>query len=160
VTSSLTAKRGERKEKAAKNLKNKKAKKTYKKAGNKSHRGSSQNPHEIDGGNDDSWQVLMLDIRRGEVKLQQDKLNSQKQQHTMEVQLQQDKWMTEKQQHNLQYKFDLMVKYKKLQEQGFDNHQIVKMIPDMRTILDRANMLVHVQLDQASQEERADQDNN
>jgi hypothetical protein len=104
----------------------------------------------------------MLDVRRGEVGLQQEKWNSQKQQHTMEVQLQQEKWMTQKQQHNLEYKFDLMVKYKKLQEQGFNNHQIVKMIPDMRPILDTANTLVHVQLDQALsqlEEEGADQDN-
>jgi hypothetical protein len=141
-------------------LKNKIAKKKNKKAENKSHRGSSQNHHEIDGGNDNSWQVLILDIRCGEVELQQEKWNSQKQQHTMEVQLQQEKWTTEKQQHNLQYKFDLMVKYKKLQEQGFNNHQIVKMIPDMRPILDTVNMPIHVQLDQASQEEGADQDNN
>jgi hypothetical protein len=53
-----------------------------------------------------------------------------------------------------------MVKYKKLQKEGFDNHQIVKMIPDMRPIIDTANMPVHVQLDQASQEEGVDQDNN
>jgi hypothetical protein len=67
---------------------------------------------------------------------------------------------TREMEHNLKYKFDLMVKYKKLQEQGFNNHQIVKMIPDMRPILDTVNMLVHVQLDKASQEEGANQDNN
>jgi hypothetical protein len=68
---------------------------------------------------------------------------------------------TREMEHNLKYKFDLMVKYKKLQEQGFDNHHIVKMIPlDKRPILDMANIPVHVQLDQASQEEGADQDNN
>jgi hypothetical protein len=67
---------------------------------------------------------------------------------------------TREMEHNLKYKFDLMVKYKKLQEQGFNNHQIVKMILDMRPILDTVNMLVHVQLDKASQEEGANQDNN
>jgi hypothetical protein len=41
------------------------------------------------------------------------------------------KWTAEKQQQSLQYKFDLMVKYKQLQEQGFDNHQIVNMILGM-----------------------------
>jgi hypothetical protein len=48
-----------------------------------------------------------------------------------------------------------MVKYKKLKAEGFDNHQIVKMIPDMRPIIDSANMPVHLQLspEQLSQEE-------
>jgi hypothetical protein len=44
------------------------------------------------------------------------------------------------------YKFDLMGKYKILQEQGFDNHQIVKMIPDMRPIINVMNMPIHLQL--------------
>jgi hypothetical protein len=35
-------------------------------------------------------------------------------QHTVEVQLQQEKWTTQKQQQNHDYKFELMVKYKKL----------------------------------------------
>jgi hypothetical protein len=52
----------------------------------------------------------------------------------------------QQQQKDLDYKFDLMGKYKNLQEQGFDNHQIVGMIPAMRTILDATNMPVHLQL--------------
>jgi hypothetical protein len=43
----------------------------------------------------------------------------------------QEKWKTLKQQETIQYNFDLMVKYKQLQDQGFDNYQILKMIPDM-----------------------------
>jgi hypothetical protein len=85
---------GKRKDKTAKNSRNKKTKKKQK-AGNKSHRGSPHNPHKIDAGKDNSWQVSMLDIRHGEAKLQQEKWLSQKQQHTMEVQLQQEKWRTE-----------------------------------------------------------------
>jgi hypothetical protein len=167
VTSSLTTDTvpvggKKRKEKTAakdSNSKKKKARKTNKKAGYKSSPGSYVNPHEIDGGDDDSWQVSMLDIRRGEVELQKEKWNSQKEQHTMDVQLQQEKWAAQKQQQNLEYKFDLMVKYKKLQEQGFDNHQIVGLIPDMRPILDTANMPVHVQLEQEgpSQQDGADE---
>jgi hypothetical protein len=119
------------------------------------------NPHNIDG-NDNSWQVLMLNIRCGEVELQQEKWNSQKQQHTIKVQLQKEKLTTQKQQQKLKYKFDLMVKYKKLLEQGFDNHQIIIIIPDMCPILDIANMPVHVQLDQGLRqlkEEGVDQEN-
>ena len=133
----------------SKTAKSKKAKK--KRTSNKSSRGSSAvNSHEIDG-DDDSWQVSMLDLKRGEVDLEQEKWNSQKQQHTLEIQLQQEKWKTAKQQQMLEYKFDLMVKYKKLKVEGFDNHQIVKMIPDMRPIIDLANMPVHLQLSQGEQ---------
>jgi hypothetical protein len=124
-------------------------------ASNKSSRGSSAaNPHKIDG-DDDSWQVSMLDINWGEVYLEQEKWDSQKRQHTLEIQLQQEKWKTAKQQQMLEYKFDLMVKYKKLKAEGFHNHQIVKMIPDMRPIIDSANMPGHLQLspEQLSQEE-------
>jgi hypothetical protein len=64
----------------------------------------------------------------------------------MELQLQKEKWRSESKQQNLECKFDLMVKYKKLTEQGFDNHQIVKMIPDMQPIIDTANTPVHLQL--------------
>jgi hypothetical protein len=157
VNSSLTSETeteggGKRKEKTAKTSRSNKAQKISRRAGKKS-RGSPNNPHNIDAGEDDSWQVSMLDIRRGEAELQQEKWLSQKQQHTMEVQLQQEKWTTQKQQQdlsqqqqNLEYKFDLMVKYKKLQKEGFDNHQIVKMIPDMRPIIDTANMPNHVHL--------------
>jgi hypothetical protein len=102
-------------------------------------------PPQIDV-DDDSCQVSMLDIRHGEVDLQQEKWSSQKEQKSMELQLQQEKWKSESKQQNLEYKFDLMVKYRKLQEQDFDNHQIVKMIPDMRPIIDMANMPVHLQL--------------
>jgi hypothetical protein len=52
--------------------------------------------------------------------------------------------MTHKQQGKLECKFDLIVKYKKLQEQEFDNHQIVQMIPAMCPILDTTNMPVHM----------------
>jgi hypothetical protein len=102
------------------------------------------NPHKIDVDND-SWQVSMLDIRRGELGFQQDKWSSQKEHKLMELQLQQEKWKAESKQQNLEYKFNLMVKYKKLQEQGFDNH-IVKMIPDMRPIIDTANIFINLQL--------------
>jgi RecJ-like exonuclease len=47
-------------------------KKMNTKAGNKKYRGSSMNPHEIDG-NSNSWQVLILDIRHDEVELQLEK---------------------------------------------------------------------------------------
>jgi hypothetical protein len=33
-----------------------------------------------------------------------------------------------------------------MQEKGFENHQIVKRIPDMRPIIDTTNMPVHLQL--------------
>ena len=85
------------------------------------------------------------------VNLKQEKWDLQKRQHTLEIQLQQEKWKTVKQQQMLEYKFDLMVKYKKLKAEGFDNHQIVKMIPDMRPIIDSANMPVHLQLSQGEQ---------
>jgi hypothetical protein len=100
----------------------------------------------------------MLDIRRSEVEFEQGKWDTQQRQHTREVQLQQEKWESQKQQQNLEYKFDLMVKYKKLQEQGFDNHQIVKMIPDMRPIIDASNMPLHLQLTQGSQAQQASQE--
>jgi hypothetical protein len=111
-----------------------KKKKANKKAKNNkpqtSTKGSLASPHDIDV-NDNSWQVSMLDIRRGEVNLQVEKWLPQKEQKLMELQLQQEKWKSESKQQNMGYKFDLMVKYKKLTDQGFDNHQIVKMIPDM-----------------------------
>jgi hypothetical protein len=68
-----------------------------------------------------------------------------------ESQLAQERWKALKQQQTLQYKFDLMVKYKQLQDQGFDNHQILHMIPDMRPIIEMSNMPVHVQLSLADQ---------
>ena len=46
----------------------------------------------------------------------------------------------------LDYKLDLMVKYKKLVDERFDNHQIVKLIPDMKSIVDSANIPAHMQL--------------
>jgi hypothetical protein len=153
LTSETEAAVATKKRKASSNKKSKtaKSKKAKKRTSNKSSRGSSAvNPHEIDG-DDDSWQVSMLDLKRGEVDLEQEKWNSQKRQHTLEIQLQQEKWKTAKQQQTLEYKFDLMVKYKKLKVEGFDNHQIVKMIPDMRPIIDSANMPVHLQLSQGEQ---------
>jgi hypothetical protein len=140
--------------------KSKKAKRTKTRMGdsNKSSRGSSAvNPHEIDG-DDDSWQVSMLSIKRGEVNLEQEKWDSQKRQHTLEIELQQEKWKTAKQQQTLEYKFDLMVKYKKLKAEGFDNHQIVKMIPDMRPIIDSANMPAHLQLSPEEQPTQQEED--
>jgi hypothetical protein len=41
-----------------------------------------------------------------------------------------------------------MVKYKELQKGGFDNHQILEMIPHMCPIIDTSNMPIHVQLSQ------------
>jgi hypothetical protein len=55
------------------------------------------NPHKING-DDDSWQVSLLDIKRGRVELEQEKVDSQKQQHTLEIRLQQEKWKMQKQQ--------------------------------------------------------------
>ena len=52
----------------------------------------------------------------------------------------------EKKKKKLDYKLDLMVKYKKLVDERFDNHQIVKLIPDMKSIVDSANMAAHLQL--------------
>jgi hypothetical protein len=130
----------------------KKAKKTSRAA---SKSGSRVNPHEIDC-DDSSWQVSMLDFKRDEVELEKEKWDSQKQQHTLEIALQQEKWQSEKKQQNLEYKFDLMVKYKKLQEQGFDNHQIVKMIPDMRPIIDTKNMPINLQLSPNDGEDEED----
>jgi hypothetical protein len=146
-----------RKSKNNKKAANKKAKNNKPKPKPQTIKGSRTSPHEIDDVDDNSWQVSMLDIRRGEVDLQVEKWSSQKEQKSMELQLQQEKWRSESKQQNLEYKFDLMVKYKKLTEQGFDNHQIVKMIPDMRPIIDSANMPVHLQLsqgEQLSQEEK------
>jgi hypothetical protein len=144
ITTETTKK--DKRKKAGNNNKNKNKKKTAKK-NKKNARGSSRgNPHEIDGDDDSSWQTSMLDIKRGKVKLEQEKWDSQKQQHTLEIQLQQEKWKIAKQQQTLEYKFDLMVKYKKLQKEGFDNHQIVKMIPDMRPIIDTTNMPINLQL--------------
>jgi hypothetical protein len=107
------------------------------------------NPHEID------WQVSMFDIRCGEIEVEQGKWDSQKQQQTLEIQIQQEKGKTQKQQQtHEEYKFDLMVKYKKLQEQGFDNHQIVKMMTEMRSIIDNmASMPIHLQLSPVDDEE-------
>jgi hypothetical protein len=86
-------------------------------------------------------------VKRGKVELEQEKWDSQKQQDTLEIQLRKEQRKTQKQQQNLEYKFDLMARYKKLQEKGFNNHQIVKMIPDyMRPIIDTTNMPVHLQL--------------
>jgi hypothetical protein len=48
------------------------------------------NPHKSDG-DDGSWQVSMLDIKCGKVELDQEKWDSQKQQHTLEIQIQQEK---------------------------------------------------------------------
>ncbi len=124
----------------------KKAKNNKPKPKPRSTKGSRTSPHEIDDVDDNSWQVSMLDIRHGKVDLEVEEWSSQKEQKSMELQLQQEKWRSESKQQNLEYKFDLMVKYKKLTEQGFDNHQIVKMIPDMRPIIDSANMPVHLQL--------------
>jgi hypothetical protein len=63
------------------------------------------------------------------------------------VELKKNMKQQQQQQKDLDYKkFDLMGKYKNLQEQGFDNHQIVGMIPAMRPILDSTNMPVHLQL--------------
>jgi hypothetical protein len=45
-----------------------------------------------------------------------------------------------------------MVKYKKLQELGFDNHPIVSMIPAMRPILDNTNMPIYLQLSPVNDE--------
>jgi hypothetical protein len=89
--------------------KNKKARKAPRKKNKR--KGMARSPHAIDV-DDDSWQVSMLDIRRGEVDLQHEKWSSQKQQQSMELQLQQEKWKSESKQQNLEYKFDLMVKYK------------------------------------------------
>jgi hypothetical protein len=111
--------------------------------------------HENDDVDGNSWQVLMLDIRHQEVDFQQEKWLSQKEQKLMELQLQQEKWRSESKQHNLDYKFHLMVKYKKLQEEGFDNHQIVKMVPDMRPNIDTLNMPVHLQLSTPPEEHEA-----
>ena len=54
---------------------------------------------------------------------------------------------------DLQYNFERMEKYQKLQNLGFDNHQILEMIPDMRPIIDKANMPVHLQLREADKSE-------
>jgi hypothetical protein len=124
----------------------KKAKNNKPKPKPQTAKGSRASPHEIDDGDDNSWQVSMLDIRHGEVDLEVEEWSSQKEQKSMELQLQQEKWRSESKQQNLEYKFDLMVKYKELTEQGFDNHQIVKMIPDMQPIIDMANMPVYLQL--------------
>jgi hypothetical protein len=133
-------------EKRKNKARNKKAKAPTRK--NNKRKGTAMSPHAIDV-DDDSWQVSMLDIRRGEVDLQHEKWSSQKQQQSMELELQQEKWKSESKQQNLEYKFDLMVKYKKLQAEGFDNHQIVQMIPDMRPIMDKSNMPVSLQLTQS-----------
>jgi hypothetical protein len=128
------------------NKKAKKAKKTNGAASLASHFAKKQGSGVDVVHDNNSWQVSMLDIWRGEVELAQVKWDSQEKQQSRESALSHKKWAAEKQQQNLQYKFDLMVKYKQLQEQGFDNHQIVNMIPDMQPILDKVNMPVHVQL--------------
>jgi hypothetical protein len=124
-------------------------------------KGTSSSINEIDM-DDDSWQVSMLDIKCGEVDLEQEKWSSQKEleqakwssqkeQQAMELQLQREKWKSASKQQNLEYQFDLMVKYKELQKKGFDNNQIVAMIPDMLPIMDKSNMPVHKQMSEPSQ---------
>jgi hypothetical protein len=54
--------------------------------GKRSNSRGTINPYGDDG-DDDSWQVSMLDIKHGEVKLKQEKCR--KQQQTLEIQLQQ-----------------------------------------------------------------------
>ena len=144
----------------SKNRKAVKQKAKKKKPKPRTIKGSHASPHEIDDVDDNSWQVSMLDIRRGEADLQVEKWSSQKEQKTMELELQQEKWRSESKQQNLEYKFDLMVKYKKLTDQGFDNHQIVKMIPNMQPIIDMANMPVHVQLNPPDEEDPQEKEQN
>ena len=103
----------------------------------KKAKGGSKNvPIDIE---DDNWQVSMLDIQREEV-------TDNKWQRTLEIELQQEKWDAQEKKDNLDYHYALMVKYKDLQTIGFNNHQILKMIPQVRPIIDSANMPVHAQL--------------
>jgi hypothetical protein len=115
------------------------------------------NPHEIDGEDDSCWQVSMLELKPSQVKLEQEKWDDQKQHQPIRIELENENRafdvelkknlkQQQQQQKDLDYKFDLMGKYKNLHEQGFDNHQIVGMIPAIRPILDSTNMPVHLQL--------------
>ncbi len=139
--------RGEptKKAKRESGTKRKKRKKSPKKG-----TGSAIRPLEIED-EDSDWETLLLGLKREEAAM------------TLEIrreesQLTQEKWKAQKQQQSLQYKFDLMVKYKQLMDQGFDNHQILKMIPDMRPIMDKANMPFHVQLSQSQADLQASQE--
>jgi hypothetical protein len=139
--------RGEptKKAKRESGTKRKKRKKSPKKG-----TGSAIRPLEIED-EDSDWETSLLGLKREEAAM------------TLEIrreesQLAQEKWKAQKQQQSLQYKFDLMVKYKQLMDQGFDNHQILKMIPDMRPIMDKANMPFHVQLSQSQADLQASQE--
>jgi hypothetical protein len=70
--------------------KNRKAKKATKTRNNKSNRGSAVNPDKMDG-KDDSWQVLMLELKHCQLNLEQEKWDDQKQH--------------QQQQHDLDHKF-------------------------------------------------------
>jgi hypothetical protein len=84
---------GEKRKSQNKKAANKKAKNNKPKP--QTAKGSRASPHKIDDVNDNSWQVLMLDIRHGEVHLQVEKWSLQKEQKSMELQLQQEKWRSE-----------------------------------------------------------------
>jgi hypothetical protein len=81
------------------------------------------------------WKSELLDVRRKEMKLEELRWRVQEKESLLKTRQQQ-----------LQYNFDLMIKYKELQKGGFDNHQILEMIPDMRPIIDKSNMPVNLQL--------------
>ena len=106
----------------------------------------------------------MVDLKRGELdeqakqnsiqnatvqqkfKADQESLKASNDQKKVNSGIQQEKWQALKQRQALNYQFDLMLKYNKLKTKGFDNHQILVMIPDMRPIIDKTNMPSHVQL--------------
>ena len=131
--------------------------------GRKNGPGTRASPHEIhdvDGGN--SWQTSMLDIQRDKVAHNISRWSSEEKAMSEELKISQERWRSESkekktayQQQQADYKYDLMQKYRKLVQQGFDNHQILKMIPDMRPIINKANMPVNLQI---SSEEGEDED--
>jgi hypothetical protein len=63
------------------------AKKAKKTRTNKSNRGSAVNPHESDGEDDSCWQVLMLELKRSQVILEQEKWDDQKQHQPIRIEL-------------------------------------------------------------------------
>jgi hypothetical protein len=75
---------GARKWKDEKTAKTRKAKKAKQTRTSKSNCGSL---HKIDGKDDSCWQVLMLELKRSQVKLEQEKWDEQKQHQPIRIEL-------------------------------------------------------------------------
>jgi hypothetical protein len=131
---------------------NKPAKK--KKKGEKSEKRPAR-PVRIDAAEEKNqkWKIDLLDVRREEMKLEETKWKVQERQAEMKCKGDERHQSLQARHQDLQYNFELMIKYKELQKGGFDNHQILELIPDMRPIIDKSNMPVHLQLSEGDKSE-------